>query len=193
MRAATVAQQLCKSCRTCSMFYCMVYFTCDCSFTDTRLWVDEVCRDMRTDSHLQSRCSMRGSNNTHRWIRVHTNSFYHVSSKRWQRNAFCNVHYTAMRRNSTVASRRQCVSGIKCRHCVAMHSSIILAGTRERKKTDNVGMKEQEQQRVAVWPVNTHCICTRQVSLRAAIAGSVLCHAAAVAPTATAALLLLLL
>ena len=32
MRAATVVQQLCKSCRTCFMFYCMFYFTCDRSF-----------------------------------------------------------------------------------------------------------------------------------------------------------------
>jgi len=33
MRAAsTVVQQLCKSCRTCFMFYCMFYFTCDHSF-----------------------------------------------------------------------------------------------------------------------------------------------------------------
>jgi len=29
MGAATVVQQLCKSCRTCSMFYCMFYYTCD--------------------------------------------------------------------------------------------------------------------------------------------------------------------
>jgi len=33
MRAATVVQQLCKSCRTCFMFYCMFYFTCDRSFS----------------------------------------------------------------------------------------------------------------------------------------------------------------
>jgi len=32
MRAATVVQQLCKSCRTCFMFNCMFYFTCDRSF-----------------------------------------------------------------------------------------------------------------------------------------------------------------
>ena len=32
MRAATVVQQLCKSCRTCFTFYCMFYFTCDRSF-----------------------------------------------------------------------------------------------------------------------------------------------------------------
>jgi len=29
MRAATVVQQLCKSCTTCFKFYCMFYFTCD--------------------------------------------------------------------------------------------------------------------------------------------------------------------
>jgi len=29
MRAATVVQQLCKSCRTCFKFSCMFYFTCD--------------------------------------------------------------------------------------------------------------------------------------------------------------------
>ena len=33
MRAATVVQQLCKSCRTCFKFYCMFYFTCDRSLT----------------------------------------------------------------------------------------------------------------------------------------------------------------
>jgi len=33
MRAATVVQQLCKSCRTCFKFYCKFYFTCDRSFT----------------------------------------------------------------------------------------------------------------------------------------------------------------
>ena len=32
MRAAKVVQQLCKSCRTCFMFYFMFYFTCDRSF-----------------------------------------------------------------------------------------------------------------------------------------------------------------
>ena len=36
MRAATVVQQLCKSCRTCFKFYCVLYFTCDHSFTHTR-------------------------------------------------------------------------------------------------------------------------------------------------------------
>ena len=30
-RAATVVQQLCKSCRTCFKFYCMFYFSCDLS------------------------------------------------------------------------------------------------------------------------------------------------------------------
>jgi len=29
IRAATVVQELCKSCRTCFIFYCMFYFTCD--------------------------------------------------------------------------------------------------------------------------------------------------------------------
>ena len=33
MRAATVLQQLCKSCRTCFMFYCIFYFTCDRSLS----------------------------------------------------------------------------------------------------------------------------------------------------------------
>ena len=28
MRAATVVQQLCKSCGICFKFYCMIYFTC---------------------------------------------------------------------------------------------------------------------------------------------------------------------
>ena len=35
MRAATVVQQFCKSCRTCFMFYCMFYFTCDRSLTQS--------------------------------------------------------------------------------------------------------------------------------------------------------------
>ena len=34
MRAATVMQQLCKSCRTYFMFDCMFYFTCDRFFSD---------------------------------------------------------------------------------------------------------------------------------------------------------------
>jgi len=34
MRAATVVQQLCKSCWICFMFYCMFYFTCDRSFKE---------------------------------------------------------------------------------------------------------------------------------------------------------------
>jgi len=37
MRAATVVQQLCKSCRTCFMFYCKFYFTCDRCFSGGKL------------------------------------------------------------------------------------------------------------------------------------------------------------
>ena len=37
MRAAIVVQQLCKSCRTCFMFYCMFYFTCDRSLNGTEV------------------------------------------------------------------------------------------------------------------------------------------------------------
>jgi len=37
MRAATVVQQLCKSCRTCFKFYCMFRFTCDRSFSPKEL------------------------------------------------------------------------------------------------------------------------------------------------------------
>ena len=33
MRAATVVQRVCKSCRTCFKFYCIFYFTCDRSFS----------------------------------------------------------------------------------------------------------------------------------------------------------------
>jgi len=33
MRAATVVQQVCKSCMTCFKFYCTFYFTCDRSFS----------------------------------------------------------------------------------------------------------------------------------------------------------------
>jgi len=33
MRATTVVQQLCKSCRSCFKFYCMFYFTCDRSLS----------------------------------------------------------------------------------------------------------------------------------------------------------------
>jgi len=40
MRAATVVQQLCKSCRTCLTFYCMFYFTCDRSLSEC---VNESC------------------------------------------------------------------------------------------------------------------------------------------------------
>ena len=35
MRAATVVQQLCKSCRTGFKFYCMFYFTCDLPLMST--------------------------------------------------------------------------------------------------------------------------------------------------------------
>jgi len=45
MRAATVVQQLCKSCRTCFKFYCMFYFTCDRSFTSTDILDAAVGRD----------------------------------------------------------------------------------------------------------------------------------------------------
>ena len=34
IRAATVVQQLCKSCRACFMSHCMFYFTCDHFFSD---------------------------------------------------------------------------------------------------------------------------------------------------------------
>ena len=54
-------------------------------------------------------------------------------------------------------------------------------------------VKQQQQQRVAVGPGNAHCMSIRQVSLRAALTGIVVCPAAAAAPAATAALLLLLL
>ena len=37
MRAATVVQRLCKSCRTCFKFYCMFYFTCDRSLNHKEL------------------------------------------------------------------------------------------------------------------------------------------------------------
>jgi len=45
MRAATVVQQLCKSCMTCFKFYCILYFTCDRS--SFRL---------KAQSHLRLRC-----------------------------------------------------------------------------------------------------------------------------------------
>jgi len=54
-------------------------------------------------------------------------------------------------------------------------------------------LSEREQQRVAVGPENAHCMFIHQVSLRVALAGSVLWPAAAAAPAATAALLLLLM
>ena len=38
MRAATVVQQLCKSCRTCFNFYCVFYFTCDHSLNSKNFW-----------------------------------------------------------------------------------------------------------------------------------------------------------
>ena len=44
IRAATAVQQLCKSCRTCFMFYCMFYFTCD-------RFLRAICR---TGNHQQS-------------------------------------------------------------------------------------------------------------------------------------------
>jgi len=41
MTAATVVQQLRKSCRTCFKFYCMFYFTCDRSLTDRQKGIDK--------------------------------------------------------------------------------------------------------------------------------------------------------
>jgi len=41
MRATTVVQQLCKSCMTYFMFYCMFYFTCDRSLSAGDGWVGE--------------------------------------------------------------------------------------------------------------------------------------------------------
>ena len=38
MRAVTVVQQLCNSWRTCCMFYCVFYFTCDRSLSVWRAW-----------------------------------------------------------------------------------------------------------------------------------------------------------
>jgi len=49
MRAATVVQQLCKSCRTCFKFYCTFYFTCDRSFSGELL-----AQRCRTDDLLPS-------------------------------------------------------------------------------------------------------------------------------------------
>jgi len=45
MRASTVVQQLCKSCRTCFMFYCTFYFTCDRSLRQ-RHGTDSGCTDI---------------------------------------------------------------------------------------------------------------------------------------------------
>ena len=59
MRAAIVVQQLCKSCRTCFKFYCMLYFTCDRSLrvmsnSIISYRVDIVLRTTQVDS-----CSSR--------------------------------------------------------------------------------------------------------------------------------------
>jgi len=37
---------LCKSCRTCFMFYCMFYFTCDRSFRQLSSWVLIICCEL---------------------------------------------------------------------------------------------------------------------------------------------------
>jgi len=54
LRAATVVQQLCKFCRTCFVFYCMFYFTCDRSFTGQM-----QCLYLQTDdlTHIQAMLS----------------------------------------------------------------------------------------------------------------------------------------
>jgi len=49
MRAATVVQQLCKSCKTCFMFYCMFYFTCDPSLKESNIF------DASLTQHLHDR------------------------------------------------------------------------------------------------------------------------------------------
>jgi len=63
MRAATVVKQLCKSCRTCFMFYCMFYFTCDRSLSYNDWWeARETCR----------RTSTGGSRSLELTVRVHS-------------------------------------------------------------------------------------------------------------------------
>jgi len=46
MRAATVVQQLCKSCRACFLIYCMFYFTCDGSLSFT-VWTVTTTYELR--------------------------------------------------------------------------------------------------------------------------------------------------
>jgi len=48
MSAATVVQQLCKSCRTCFKFYCMFYFTCDRSLY-IHAWTGDHLLSVRSD------------------------------------------------------------------------------------------------------------------------------------------------
>jgi len=52
MSAATVVQQLCKSCRTCCRFSCMFYFTCDRSFSWNRLAADWLIRQLLRNASL---------------------------------------------------------------------------------------------------------------------------------------------
>ena len=91
MRAATVVQQVCKSCRTCFKFYCMFYFTCDCpSLHPARpppslTHIEPIDRSLESkETHIQShnRCQLFQS--THysgscsgastRWLRLVWNS-----------------------------------------------------------------------------------------------------------------------
>jgi len=57
VRAATVVQQLCKSCRACFMFYCMFYLTCECSFILRRGSIEvDMCHCRAVRSTLAGTC-----------------------------------------------------------------------------------------------------------------------------------------
>jgi len=72
MRAATVVQQVCKSCRTCFKFYCMFYFTCYRSFSTA----------YKADSNSLHTPRLPGTKSTHRPLphkcETHITSVYPV-------------------------------------------------------------------------------------------------------------------
>jgi len=80
MRAATVVQQLCKSCRTCFMFYCMFYFTCDRS---CRFWRRKTGRKCYITGCRWHRSGRRCTSSP--WWHSATTSFSTCSSPSWSK------------------------------------------------------------------------------------------------------------
>jgi len=90
MRAATVVQQLYKSCMTCFKFYCMFYFTCDRSLRSLKMFVSD---------NVAARTAQR-------WLHgVNENAFVYDMT----------LHYTVCAHEVCIESRtRRVQSGAEC-------------------------------------------------------------------------------